>query len=114
VRRTQTWACGQGTVEGRAAYTATAFANPIRRIFAGVFQAERATEPVEGTAPYFVTRSRTRIAMAPLFERYLYQPAMRALEYTADRVTPWLPPTVNRGLILFTLTVAILLIWAVA
>jgi hydrogenase-4 component B len=114
VRRTQTWACGQGTVEGRAAYTASAFANPIRRIFAGVFQPRRVTEPVEGVAPYFVTRSRSRLAIAPLFERYLYQPAVRALEYMADRVTPWLPPTVNRGLILFALTVALVLVWAVS
>jgi hydrogenase-4 component B len=114
VRRTQTWACGLGTVEGRAAYTASAFANPIRRIFSGVYQFERATEPVEGEPPYFVTRSRTRGAMAPVFERYLYQPAVRALKGTADRVTPWVPPTVNRGLMLFAITVAILLIWAVS
>jgi hydrogenase-4 component B len=113
-RRTQTWACGLGTVEGRAAYTASAFANPIRRIFSGVYQFERATEPIEGTPPYFVTRSRTRGAMAPLFERYLYQPAVRALKGTAERITPWIPPTVNRGLMLFAITVAVLLIWAVS
>jgi hydrogenase-4 component B len=112
VRRAQTWACGQGTVEGRAAYTASAFANPIRRIFGGLYRFERTTEPVEGEAPYFVTRSRTRGALAPLFERYLYQPAVKSLEYAADRLAPWLPPTVNRGLMLFAITVAILLIWA--
>ncbi|OGQ12090.1 MAG: hypothetical protein A2138_22815, partial [Deltaproteobacteria bacterium RBG_16_71_12] len=61
-RTAQTWACGLGGVEGRAAYTASAFANPIRRIFAGIYQLERATEPVEGVAPYFVTRSRTHAA----------------------------------------------------
>jgi hydrogenase-4 component B len=112
IRRTQTWACGQGIVEGRAAYTASAFANPIRRIFGGLYQFERTTEPVEGEAPYFVTRSRTRGALAPLFERYLYQPAVKSLEYAADRLAPWIPPTVNRGLMLFAITVAILLVWA--
>jgi hypothetical protein len=31
----------------------------------------------------------------------------------ADQVGPWIPPTVNRGLILFAITIALLLIWAV-
>ena len=87
-------------------------ANPIRRIFGGLYQFERTTEPIEGEAPYFVTRSRTRGTVAPLFERYLYQPAVRSLEYAAGRLAPWIPPTVNRGLMLFAITVAILLVWA--
>jgi hydrogenase-4 component B len=111
-RLAQTWACGLGSVEGRAAYSATAFANPIKRIFSTLYRFERETEPVEGVPPYFVTRSRTHGDIAPLFERYLYRPAVDALHWLSARVAPWSTPTVNRGLILLALVVAGLLWWA--
>lgn len=111
-RAALTWACGQGSVEGRAEYTASAFSNPIRRIFSNLYQFERATEPVEGIAPYFVTRSKTRGAIAPLFERYLYQPAVALLRAASERLSPWSSPPVNRGLIVFAVVVGILLTWA--
>ena len=111
-RSQMTWACGQGTVEGRAAYSASAFANPIRRIFSNLYRFERATEPVEGVPPYFVKRSRTRGALAPLFERYLYEPSLRFLHWCAAKLEPWVSPTVNRGLALFAATLALLLWWA--
>ncbi|MHB8874504.1 MAG: hypothetical protein ACYC8T_12520, partial [Myxococcaceae bacterium] len=111
-RATVTWACGQGSVEGRAAYTASAFANPIRRIFSNLYQFERATEPVEGVPPYFVTRSKTRMSIAPLFDRYLYGPALKLLRGASERLAPWSSPTVNRGLIVFAAVVFFLLAWA--
>jgi hydrogenase-4 component B len=107
-----TWACGQGTVEGRAAYTASAFANPIRRIFANLYRFERETVPVDGVAPYFVMRSRTHGAIAPLFETYLYRPALRTLHWASARLAPWSSPNVNRGLVALALAVAVLLWWA--
>jgi hydrogenase-4 component B len=111
-RSAPTWACGQGSVDGRAAYTASAFANPIRRIFSNLYQFERATEPVEGAAPYFVMRSRTHGAIAPLFERYLYRPAVRLLHWASARLAAWSSPTVNRGLFLIAVVVGVLLVWA--
>ncbi len=111
-RATGTWACGQGSVDGRAAYTASAFSNPIRRIFSNLYQFERATVPVAGAAPYFVMRSKTRGAISPLFEEHLYQPALRLLRWTSDRFAPWASPSPNRGLVVFAVVAALLLTWA--
>jgi hydrogenase-4 component B len=112
-RRAMTWACGLGSVEGRAAYTASAFANPIKRIFSNLYRFERDVEPVEGEPPYFVRRSRTRGSIAPLFERYLYQPVLRLLHRLAEWLAPWSSPTVNRGLALFALVLGLLVWWVV-
>jgi len=113
-RSTLTWACGLGTVDGRAQYSATSFAKPIRRIFAGVFRPEREFEGVEGEAPYFVRRSRTHGSISPLFERYLYRPALAALHFASERVAPWSSGNLHRGLLLLSLTLAALLFWAAA
>jgi hypothetical protein len=111
-RTAQTWACGQGSVDGSAEYTATAFANPIKRIFSNLYQFERTTEPVDGVAPYFVTRWRTHSAIEPLFERFLYRPAVSVLQWTSRKLARWSSPGVNFGLVLFAGVVAVLLWWA--
>jgi hydrogenase-4 component B len=111
-RPAPTWACGQGTIEGRTTYTASAFANPIKRIFANLYRFERETVPIEGVAPYFVKRSRTHGDIAPLFERYLYQPTVRLYQRASEKMAPWTVPTVNRGLFLLALVTALLLWWA--
>jgi hydrogenase-4 component B len=111
-RAALTWSCGVGTLDGRAEYTASAFAKPIRRIFARLYRPERDVEVVEGEAPYFVRRSRTRGSITPLFERLLYQPALRGLRWASDVLAPWSSSNLNRGLVLMSLTLAALLLWA--
>jgi hydrogenase-4 component B len=111
-RRPLTWACGQGTVDGRAAYTASAFANPIKRIFSTLYQFERETVPIEGEPPYFVSRARTHGSLLPLFERYLYRPAVRLLHWASAKMAPLSSPSVNRGLVAFAFVIALLVWWA--
>ena len=55
-RLAPTWTCGM-TPESRFDYTATAFAKPLRFIFAALYRPRREVERETGPTPYFVRRT---------------------------------------------------------
>jgi hydrogenase-4 component B len=83
LRVSDTWGCGRIAQTPRMQYTATAFAEPLRRIFAALY---RPTEDVSidfhPESRYFVQSIAYRAHIVPWFERYLYDPVI-------DRVMAW-------------------------
>jgi hydrogenase-4 component B len=80
VRRCDAWDCGFAPPSGRMQYTATAFAQPIRRIFGSLFHIEEATSPQEDGS------LRHRLHIGDRFWELLYLPVARAVESSAKRV----------------------------
>jgi hydrogenase-4 component B len=85
-----TWGCGRIGQTSRMEYTATAFAEPLRRIFAALY---RPTEDVSidfhPESKYFVQSIAYQSGVHPWFERFLYAPVVSFLRRTAFRVR-WL------------------------
>lgn len=51
VRRVDAWDCGFGQLTHRMQYTSTAFSQPIRRVFAGVWQVEEQVDSLASAGP---------------------------------------------------------------
>jgi hydrogenase-4 component B len=85
-----TWGCGRIGQTPRMEYTATAFAEPLRRVFAELY---RPTEDLaidfHPESRYFVQSIAYRSAVHPWFERLLYAPVVGLLRRTAFRIR-WL------------------------
>lgn len=82
-----TWGCGRIGQTPRMQYTATAFAEPLRRIFAELY---RPTEDLSvdhhPESRYFVRSIRYASDVRPWFETTLYEPVLGALRAVAGRV----------------------------
>ncbi len=81
VRRCDAWDCGFAPPNARMQYTATGFAQPIRRVFGGLFQIEESVTATEDG------RERHSLHVGDRFWGWLYQPVIRATNAAARRVT---------------------------
>jgi len=78
VRRAPTWG-GGGLLSARNEYTATAFSKPLMMVFRAVYRPTREVEAVTKTSQYFPHEVRYRAEIEPTFERYVYEPLVRAV-----------------------------------
>src|SRR4029453_12779681 len=87
LRGDDTWGCGRIGQTPRMEYTATAFAEPLRRVFAELY---RPTEDLaidfHPESRYFVQSIAYRSAVHPWFEQLLYAPVVGLLRRTAFRI----------------------------
>ena len=89
-RVADTWGCGRIGQTPRMEYTATAFAEPLRRVFASLYRpTEDLSIDFHPESRYFVQSIAYRTAVHPWFERRLYGPIVSSLRRTAFRVR-WL------------------------
>ncbi len=80
LRLGQTWGCGRIGQTPRMQYTASAFAEPLRRVFAEIYQPSHdLTIDTHPDSRYFVREIRYETAIHPWFERTLYGPLIRVL-----------------------------------
>jgi hydrogenase-4 component B len=85
-----TWGCGRIGQTPRMEYTATAFAEPLRRVFAELYRpTEDLSIDFHPDSKYFVQSIAYRTEVHPWFERVLYAPVVSFLRRTAFRVR-WL------------------------
>jgi hydrogenase-4 component B len=85
-----TWGCGRIGQTPRMEYTATAFAEPLRRVFAELYRpTEDLSIDFHPESKYFVQSIAYRSEVHPWFERLLYAPVVSILRRTAFRVR-WL------------------------
>ena len=82
-RHVPTWGCG-GELTARTEYTATAFSKPLMMIFREVYRPTRRVETLGDVSPYFPREVRYRSEIEPTFERYVYDPLLRAVLRIAD------------------------------
>src|SRR5438309_9371293 len=78
VRRADTWGCGRIGQTPRMEYTASAFAEPLRRVFAEVYRpTQDLTVSVHPDSPHFVQSITFTSEVRPWFEEVLYEPIVR-------------------------------------
>lgn len=85
VREAPTWTGGSAEFEPSMQYTPTAYSVPERNLFATVYGARSATS-WEGHDPNFPSRVTYEWSIVPFIEAYLYQPLIRGVLRTAQRV----------------------------
>jgi hydrogenase-4 component B len=84
LRRGDTWGCGRIGQTPRMEYTATAFAEPLRRVFAELYRpTEDLSIDFHPESRYFVQSIAYRSEVHPWFERRLYTPAVSLFRRTA-------------------------------
>ena len=75
-----TWGCGRIGQTARMEYTATAFAEPLRRVFAELYRPTRDLSiDFHPASKYFVQSIEYRSEIHPWFERMLYDPLLHVL-----------------------------------
>jgi NADH:ubiquinone oxidoreductase subunit 5 (subunit L)/multisubunit Na+/H+ antiporter MnhA subunit len=112
VRRSPPWDCGYPDLSPTTQYTASSFAQPIRRVFGDlVFQArEKVTMPLPGDPK----PARLEVTMHDLIWDALYAPVRDGVEFAADRLNYLQFLTVRRYLsLVFAALVALLLVVAI-
>ena len=82
-RRVPTWGCG-GELSAQSEYTATAFSKPLMMIFGAVYRPTRRVESLSEVSPYFPQEVRYHAEIEPTFERYIYNPLLRAVIRVAN------------------------------
>jgi hydrogenase-4 component B len=89
-RRTRvadTWGCGRIAQTPRMQYTATAFAEPLRRVFAELYRpTQDLSIDFHPESKYFVQSIEYQSEIHPWFEKLLYQPLIGFFHRIADRV----------------------------
>jgi formate hydrogenlyase subunit 3/multisubunit Na+/H+ antiporter MnhD subunit len=106
-RRVPVWDGGILSYAARMQYTATAYANPIRVTFDELYRPEfhlerDSDDPAGRSGPVHY-----RFRVMPIFERYLYAPIVRAVEWLADFVRPIQSGDVNLYLLYVLLVVIV-------
>jgi hydrogenase-4 component B len=75
LRISETWGCGRVVQTPRMEYTSTAFAEPLRRVFAELYRpTQDLSIDFHPESKYFVQSLEYRSEIVPWFERYLYEP----------------------------------------
>ncbi len=106
-RRSDPWDCGFAPPDPRMQYTSTAFAQPIRRVFALVFQIDEGVEPGAGST------ARYRLRVQDRAWETLYLPAARVVEASARRVARLQSGNLRRYLG-WTLATVLVLLWIIS
>jgi len=85
-RIAQPWSCGID-LEPSMQYSATALAKPVRIIFSWIVRPHREVELVhEPETPYFVSAVHYDASVHPVYEHFLYAPAVRSLLALAQQI----------------------------
>jgi len=82
VRRTEAWGCGRELQTARMEYTATAFGEPLTRVFEDVLSPAHDLDVSHvAESRYYVEAARFHTALDDSFERRFYRPAARGLNW---------------------------------
>jgi len=87
-RAYETWGCGRIVQTARMEYTATAFANPFKRVFDFFYRpTKRLDIEFHPESRFFVERIEYENPTRSIFEDWLYRPALHALQAGARAAT---------------------------
>lgn len=110
VRVSDSWGCGRIEQTPRMEYTATAFAEPLRRVFAELYRPTRElTIDFHPESKYFVQSIQYKSEITPWFERSLYEPLLRLIKGVAYRLRGLQSGSLHLYLLYLALTLLILL-----
>jgi hydrogenase-4 component B len=87
IRREATWGCGRWSQTPRMQYTATAFAEPLRRVFAELYRpTEDLSIEVHPDSKYFIRGITYESRVRPLVDRLIYAPLVALVSRLSDAV----------------------------
>ena len=113
LRVSATWGCGQLGQTPRMEYTATAFAEPLRRVFAQLYRPTKELSiDFHPESKYFVQSIKYHSEIMPWFEKVLYSPLIAGLRFTARQVRRLQSGSLHLYLLYISLTLILLLIVA--
>lgn len=85
LRVSDSWGCGRVGQTPRMEYTATAFAEPLRRVFAELYRPTKELSiDFHPDSKYFVQSIEYRTEITPWFEKALYGPLLRLIRQMAE------------------------------
>jgi hydrogenase-4 component B len=86
-RVSESWGCGRVGQTPRMEYTATAFAEPLRRIFAELYRPTKdLTIDFHPESKYFVQSIEYRSEIRSWFEEFLYDPLLKSVQWISFNV----------------------------
>ncbi len=87
LRVSDSWGCGRVGQTPRMEYTATAFAEPLRRVFAELYRpTKELTIDFHPESKYFVQSIEYRSEIRSWFEEFLYAPLLKAARWISSNV----------------------------
>jgi hypothetical protein len=107
-RRAPIWACGFSSPSPAVQYTASSFAQPIRRVFGPLLF--RAREQVELPPPGSMAPARFRLRLEDVIWKTLYLPLAEGVRVTTNRLNVLQFLTIRRYLSLVFATLVVLLL----
>jgi hydrogenase-4 component B len=85
LRVSDSWGCGRLGQTSRMEYTATSFAEPLRRVFAELYRPTKELSiDFHPDSKYFVQSIEYRSEITPWFEKALYEPLLRFVRRLAE------------------------------
>lgn len=113
VRAGGSWGCGRVEQTPRMEYTATAFAEPLRRVFAELYRpTQELTIDFHPESKYFVQSVEYHSEITPWFERYVYEPCLWFIRLLASIVRRLQSGSVHLYLVYVIVALVILLLLA--
>ncbi len=113
LRLSDSWGCGRIGQTPRMEYTATSFAEPLRRVFVELYRpTKELTIDFHPESKYFVQSIEYRSDITPLFERWLYDPFLWLVRFTAQQVRQLQIGSLHIYLVYVTVILVILLLAA--
>ena len=109
----ETWGCGRMLQTARMEYTATAFANPFKRVFDFFYRpAKRLDIEFHPESRLFVERIEYANPTRSIFEDWLYRPVLAGLHAAARSVRPIQSGSANLYLAYILVALIVLLVFA--
>ena len=113
LRVSDSWGCGRVGQTPRMEYTATAFAEPLRRVFAELYRPTKELSiDFHPDSKYFVQSIEYRSEITPWFEKALYGPLLRFIRRMAELTRRLQSGLVHVYLLYISLALLILLLIA--
>ena len=106
----KTWGCGYYNLDSRTEYTATAFSKPFRIAFSFFLLPYTKTEKIRESF-YHVKSFKYEVFTTPVFRRYIYEPALKAIIGTAKTMRKIQPGSIHVYLAYIFVTILALIIF---
>jgi hydrogenase-4 component B len=86
-RISDSWGCGRVGQTPRMEYTATAFAEPLRRVFAELYRpTKELTIDFHPESKYFVQSIAFKSVIRSWFDEFLYEPLLQGIRWASEQI----------------------------
>jgi hydrogenase-4 component B len=112
-RMSDSWGCGRIGQTARMEYTATAFAEPLKRVFAEIYRPmKELTVDFHPGSKYFVQSIDYRSEITPWFDQSLYRPFLESATFVAQQVRRLQAGSLHLYLLYIAIVLTLLLVVA--